>query len=139
MSRTAGPKVRGTAASLVLVGLLAAATACGPSRGPRVGGSSTQIIRSEILSVPDRSAYSLVRILRPRWLEARVKATPNNPTPVYAHVYVDNLAYGPLESLFDISSNVIDRIDYLGALDATTRFGSGFMGGIIHVHTRVGR
>ena len=50
-------------------------------------------------------------ILRPRWLEARVKATPNNPTPVYAHVYVDNLAYGPIESLFDISMKYESLID----------------------------
>ena len=96
------------------------------------------LTRGEIVAVPDRTAYSLVRLLRPRWLEARVQATLNNPTPAYAHVYVDNLPYGPLESLYDISTNMIEQINYLSSLDATTRYGTGFMGGIIHVHTRLG-
>ena len=138
MSRTTLPRVRGTAASLLLVGLLVAIAACGPSRSASRGGPSNQITRSQIAAVTDRSAYSLIRFLKPRWLEARVQATPRNPEPVYAHVYVDNLAYGPLLSLYDISSISIDRIDYLGSLDATTRFGTGFMGGIIHVFTRAG-
>ena len=138
MSRTAVPRVRGAVASFLLVGLLLAVTACGSTRGTRTGGSGSLITRGEILAVPDRSAYSLVRLLRPRWLEARVMATPSNPTPAYAHVYVDNLAYGPLESLYDLSTNMIEEINYLGSLDATTRYGTGFLGGIIHVHTRVG-
>lgn len=139
MSPTTLPKVRGTATSLLLVGLFVTIAACGPSRNASRGGSSTQISRSQIAAVTDRSAYSLIQLLKPRWLEARVQATPRNPSPVYAHVYVDNLAYGPLLSLYDISSISIDRIDYMGSLDATTRFGTGFMGGIIHVFTRAGR
>ena len=138
MSRTTVPRVRGAVASFLLVGLLVATTACSSTGGTRTGGSGNVITRGEIVAVPDRSAYSLVRLLRPRWLEARVMATPSNPTPAYAHVYVDNLPYGPLESLYDISTNMIDQINYLSSLDATTRYGTGFMGGIIHVHTRLG-
>ena len=139
MSPTTLRKVSGTATSLLLVGLFVAIAACGPSRSAGRGGPSNQITRSQIAAVTDRSAYSLIRFLKPRWLEARVQATPRNPEPAYAYVYVDNLAYGPLLSLYDISSISIDRIDYMGSLDATTRFGTGFMGGIIHVFTRAGR
>ena len=67
-----------------------------------------------------------------------MQATPRNPTPAYAHVYLDNLAYGPIESLYDLSTNVIDRINFISSLDATTLYGTGFMGGVIHVHTRTG-
>ena len=139
MSPTTLRKVRGTATRLLLVGLFVAIAACGPSRSAGRGGPRNQITRSQIAAVTDRSAYSLIRFLKPRWLEARVMATPRNPEPAYAHVYVDNLAYGPLLSLYDISSISIDRIDYMGSLDATTRFGTGFLGGIIHIFTRAGR
>jgi len=139
LSPTTLRKVRGTATRLLLVGLFVAIAACGPSRSAGRGGPRNQITRSQIAAVTDRSAYSLIRFLKPRWLEARVMATPRNPEPAYAHVYVDNLAYGPLLSLYDISSISIDRIDYMGSLDATTRFGTGFLGGIIHIFTRAGR
>jgi hypothetical protein len=138
LSCTVVAKSRRTAANLLLVGLLVSMASCGPSRRSRAGGTGDLILRSEILQVPDRSAFSLVRLLRPRWLEARIQATPRNRTPAYAHVYVDNIAYGPIESLYDLSTNMIDQINYIGSLDATTLYGTGFMGGVIHVHTRHG-
>ncbi len=138
LSCTAVPRVRKTVANFLLVGMLVSMASCGPYRRSRGGGTNDLILRSEILQVPDRSAFTLIRLLRPRWLAARIQATPQNPTPAYAHIYVDNLAYGPIESLYDISSNMIDRINFIGSLDATTLYGTGFMGGVIHVHTRRG-
>jgi len=132
------PRVRKTVANVLLVGMLVSMASCGPYRRSRGGGTSDLILRSEILQVPDRSAFHLIRLLRPRWLSARIQATPQNPTPAYAHIYVDNLEYGPLESLYDLSSNMIDRINFIGSLDATTLYGTGFMGGVIHVRTRRG-
>ena len=138
LSCTPVPRVRKTVANVLLVGMLVSMASCGPYRRSRGGGTSDLILRSEILQVPDRSAFTLIRLLRPRWLSARMQATPRNPTPVYAHIYVDNLEYGPIESLYDLSSNVIDRINFIGSLDATTLYGTGFMGGVIHVYTRRG-
>ncbi len=65
-----------------------------------------------------------------------MRGTLGNPTPAYAEVYVDGLRYGPLESLYQISTNTIERIEYLSALDATTRYGTGHMGGAILVVIR---
>ena len=138
LSCTAVPRVRKTVANFLLVGMLVSMASCGPYRRSRGGGTNDLILRSEILQVPDRSAFTLIRLLRPRWLSARIQATPQNPTPAYAYIYVDNLQYGPIESLYDLSSNVIDRINFIGSLDATTLYGTGFMGGVIHVHTRRG-
>ena len=138
MSCTAGQRVRKTVANVLLVGMLVSMASCGPYRRSGGGGTSDLILRSEILRVPDRSAFSLIRLLRPRWLEARSQGTPRNPTPTYAHIYVDNIAYGPIDSLYDISTNMIDQINFIGSLDATTLYGTGFMGGVIHVRTRRG-
>ncbi len=124
------------AASLLLVGMVAGITACGPVRGLPGGRSGTVLTRSQIRSVPDGSAISVLRLLRPRWLEARIQATPSDPNPVYPRVYLDHIFYGEIESLYQIPSNSIERIEFLRALDATTRYGTGHMGGVIRVTTR---
>ncbi len=137
MSRPIVPKVRPATASLLLVGIFVGVTACGPARNlPGGRSSSDPITRSQLLSVPDDSAFGIVRLLRPRWLRPRIQATPGNPAPIYPVVYVDHLPYGSLESLYGLPSNVIERIEYLSALDATTFYGTGHMGGIIRVVTR---
>ena len=126
------------AASLLLVGLLVSLASCGPSRRSRGGGTSDVIVRSEVERVPDRSAFGLIRLLRPRWLLVLMLPPPPRSTPVYARVYVDNLEYGPLESLYDISSNIIDQINFINSLDATTFYGTGFMGGLIQSSSTMG-
>ena len=136
MSRPTVPKVRRTTKSLLLLALFAGITACGPARSSPGGTSSDLITRSQIESLDDRTAFDLVQLLRPRWLTARMRGTLGNPTPAYAQVYVDGLRYGPLESLYQISTNTIERIEYLGSLDATTRYGTGHMGGAILVVIR---
>ena len=136
MSRPTVPKVRRTTKSLLLLALFAGITACGPARSLPGGTSSDLITRSQIERLADRTAFDLVQLLRPRWLTARVRGTPGNPTPAYAQVYVDGLRYGPIESLYQIPTNTIERIDYLGSLDATTLYGIGHLGGAIRVVTR---
>ena len=111
-------------------------TACGPARSLPGGRSGTVVTRNQILTIPDGSAITVLRMLRPRWIEARIQATPADPRPIYARVYVDNIYYGEIESLYQIPSNSIERIEFLNALDATTRYGTGHMGGIIRVTTR---
>ena len=127
--------VRPTTVCLLLVWMFVGITACGPVRS-LPGGRSGTVTRSQILSVPDGNAVTVLRMLRPRWLEARIQATPANPSPIYARVYLDDVFYGEIESLYNIPSNLIEQIDYLGALDATTRYGTGYMGGVIRVTTR---
>ena len=136
MGLSVRPQVRPTTASLLLVWLFVGITACGPARSTPVGGSRDVVTRGQILSLPDGTAFSVLELLRPRWLRARIQATPSNPTPVFARVHVDDLLWGPLESLRQISTNSIQRIEYLSALDATTRYGTGYMGGLIRVVTR---
>ncbi len=140
MSRPVVPKVRPITTSLLLVGIFVGVTACGstggPPQSPQSRSSYTNITRSQILSAVYGDAHGVVRLLRPRWLRARLQATPGNPNPVYPVVYVDHLPYGTVDSLYGISTNMIERIEYLNALDATTFYGTGHMGGIIRVVTR---
>ncbi len=140
MRRPAAPKVRRFIARFLLVWLFVGIAACGSGRGFPGGRSSSRTIsRAQIRPLQDRSTYDLILFLRPRWLEARLHATPADPNARYAHVYVDDFTYGPIESLHNIPSDVIQQIDFLSALDATTRYGGGYPGGIIRIYTRTGR
>ena len=136
MSNSIRSRVRPATTGLLLVWMLVGIAACGPVRSMPGGRSGTVVTRSQILSVTDGTAVSFLRMLRPRWLDARIQATPANPTPVYARVYLDDLFYGEIDCLYNIPSNSIERIEYLGSLDATTRYGTGHMGGVIKVTTR---
>jgi hypothetical protein len=99
------------------------------------GSSRNNITRSQIDVVPDGTAFTVVEQLRPHWLNARTQATPWNPEPAYAMVFVDHLRWGTIYTLDRISTTQIDRIEYLNATDATIRYGLGYLGGIIRVIT----
>jgi hypothetical protein len=101
------------------------------------GASSSRnnIAGSQIEALPDGNAYTIVERLRPHWLNVRTQATPWNPEPAYARVFVDHLEWGSIFTLSRISIDQIDRIEYLSATDATIRYGLGYVGGIIRVIT----
>jgi outer membrane cobalamin receptor len=51
-------------------------------------------------------------------------------------VFIDGSYYGPIDSLRNIPTTSVDNIEFIGASDATTLYGTGYMGGVIHVHSR---
>ena len=136
MSRPTAPRFRRTT-GVLLLGMSMAVTACGTGGrvGSSTGGSRDPITRNLIEAMAQGSAFMIVQQFRPRWLSIRTQATPVSG-PAYAHVFVDELYFGPLESLEQISSNEIERIEYLNARDATTHYGTGYLGGIIRVIIR---
>jgi outer membrane cobalamin receptor len=48
-------------------------------------------------------------------------------------VYVDNVRFGDLETLQSIPITGIAEIRYMSGPDATTRWGTGVLGGVIEV------
>jgi len=51
-------------------------------------------------------------------------------------VVVDGVAYGAIENLANLNAVSVGEIRYIGATDATTRFGTGYVGGVILVTTK---
>ena len=135
MSRPIVPKVRVTGTSVLLLGMFVGITACGGARATG-GGSRDELRRDQIATLPNETAFTVIQRLRPRWIRPRIQSTISNPQPVYADVYVDQVRYGGIATLRDILSNDIERMEYLNARDATTLYGTGYMGGIIRVFTR---
>lgn len=139
------------AGGLALFTLVVAAcsSAGGGNGGDGTGGSANRITREQILLMPDGTALDVVRRYRSQWLRARsqgtfartrsdplsgdVTAAPDTP-----QVFLDELRLGDIDALGQISSANIESIEYITASDATTRYGTGYSGGIIRVNT-IGR
>ena len=88
-----------------------------------------RISREEIMERGDNAstAMEVVRRLRPGWLLAR------GADPV---VYVDNVRRpGGVDALFNVPVGQIRLLEFIGAADATTRWGTGHTGGVIQVVT----
>ncbi len=111
-------------------GLAACASAGGSSDGsPR--RNPNLITAEELVDFPTMSALDAVRRLRPRWLQGRANLRPQ--------VVVDGARMDNLEdALQSIQAASVRTMRYMSASDATMRFGTNFVGGVIEVTTRGG-
>ncbi len=135
-SRVAARRARRRAAG-VLGWVLLATAACGTT-GAATGSGRDPITRAQIQELADGTgtALSVVRQLRPSWLRARNPGRPSTGgLPIYPAVFLDQLRLGPIESLDDVSSQIIQRIELLDMRDATILFGEGYPAGVIRVVT----
>ena len=118
---------------LSLLAVVILGSACASSGQPgqsRPRRSSNLITAEELSALSVSSAYEAVRRLRPAWLQPRGRSG----LPV---VFRNNTRWGDdPRSLENIRINVIAEMRFLSASDATTRYGTGFTGGVILVVTR---
>lgn len=131
--------VRRSSWSLVAcgVGLTLAMSGCAAaSQGPARGGGNV-ITRAELEATPTSSAYDAVQRLRPQWL-SRPTAATLQPGGNPIMVYVDRHQFGTLESLRGLTTDQIERMEFVPARDATTRYGTGHPSGVVEVTTRRG-
>jgi hypothetical protein len=116
--------------------MLGATAACASSGGGGGGGGAGNAITREMIDNPSsQNAFTIVQRFRPRWLSPRTQGTISNPEPSFAQVYVDDVRFGPIDTLYRIDGTQIERIEFMSGLDATTRFGVGHDGGAIMVWT----
>lgn len=127
---------RRAARSLVVVLLWAAAAACATSSGGGSSRSPSVLLADEIAGLQVVNAFQAVERARPQWLNARASPTPTNPDGAQPVVYIDGIRAGGLEELRRIRVQVVRRIEYVRASDATTQFGTNHGGGAILVTTR---
>lgn len=121
---------RGWAAAIVVLLLLSGLVAsCGKGGGRR--GAADVIVSEEIRRSAGLTAYDVVQQLRPHFLRVRVTRTARTAAPIEPVVYVDGLRMGGLDQLRSIRAGDVEEIRYLGAADATTRYGTGHVGGAI--------
>ena len=96
------------------------------------------ITREQIEESNYSTAMDVVQRLKPRWLRpVRGGGTLTGPPPE-AVVVLDGVRYGGLGSLSSINALMVDHIEYMSATEATTLYGTGYMGGAIRVFS-IGR
>lgn len=101
-------------------------------------GRRDVIFDAEIQSrrVAGMTAYELVSHLRPEYLKSRGASTFRDTMPPTAIVYVDNVKYGSLDQMKNLSAEHVFQVQYLSGSDATTRFGLDHGGGAILITTK---
>jgi hypothetical protein len=101
------------------------------NRGPN------QIVQSEIRQRETAypTAYRMIQQLRPRWLQPRGQVSMMDPGAGYPTVYIDEIRHGNMYTLREMPSHQIQRMEFINAADATTRWGTGHRAGVINVVT----
>ncbi len=113
-----------------LVALALGAAGCASSGGSSSrpeGASSTRIVKAEFEGLGQISALRAVERLRPQWLRTR-----SGDLPI---LHVDGTRRGNINDLSSYQLSDIEQMEFMSASDATTRFGTGYTGGVIMVTT----
>jgi hypothetical protein len=83
-----------------------------------------------------KTAYDIVKRLRPQFLRQRGSGSIRNYTPVPVRVFVDGILQSrDVAALNEIMAQSVVEISHLNGTDATTRFGTGYENGAILVTT----
>lgn len=95
------------------------------------------ITREEIEASRTATAYDAIQKLRANFLSYRgeTSISKSNSHP-YPTVYVDGQEFGPISSLRSIPASQVATIRLYRSWEATTKYGTGNMGGVIAVTTR---
>lgn len=133
-------------ATLALLGLLAACSAAGSAAdGARASGRQANLITQEEIrqAPPAQTAYDLIRALRPNWLQPRGVQSLGSPAetqpgvrqatrgPASVVVYIDGVRMGGPDALRQIVAANVREARFLGATEASTRFGTDHPAGAI--------
>ena len=107
-----------------------------PSAAVRRHYEAHVITEAEIIEADVASAYDVIRKLRANFLTYRGRTNFRGASASEPRVYVDDQPYGALSSLRTIRSVQVAEIRLYRAWEATTKFGTGNMDGVIAVTTR---
>ncbi len=122
-------------ASLVL-GLFVLAACASAGSGSSARSSRAAITANEITAAQVRTAYEAVERLRPTWLRSRGLSSVRSGQQEYPVIFLNGNRYGLPPSLRDITATDVRSIVFIEPADATTRYGTGYTGGIIDVRTQ---
>lgn len=108
-----------------------------PRVKPGVVSDSSLITQEEIDASRAANAFEAIQKLRANFLSYRgeTSLSKSRSTP-YPTVYLDDQEYGPISTLRNIPASQISSIRLLRAWEATTKYGTGNMGGVIAITTR---
>ena len=83
-----------------------------------------------------RTAYDVVQVLQPEYLEARAPGAPLGTRAMKARVIIDDDCEGNLPVLMRVPIDQIQRLDFVTPAEGATRYGREYGGGVILIHTK---
>lgn len=98
-------------------------------------GNSRLIVRAQLAEYSGRPILDAIQRFNGRWLRAS-RSGGGFSGPSFARVVLDGTPLGPLDELSRISAESVEYIRFLTAVNATTKYGTGFTGGVIEVTSR---
>ncbi|MFQ5674287.1 MAG: hypothetical protein ACE5G1_00190 [bacterium] len=119
---------------LLILCALALFCCASATQNKRARTAQNIITAEEIAQSTAKNAYEAVQLLRPNLL--RIRGSRGRGVALTPLVYLDNIEFGQTGSLRDIPSHSIKEIRFLGAADATIRFGSNNMAGAFLVTSK---
>lgn len=125
------------ARALVWIAVLSGC-AGGPSGGGRRDSSVIQRSELEVDGVSTLTVYDAIQRLRPGWLAPRAATSVSNGAGPLPAVLVGNAPRRDVEILRSIPVGDVAELRYVNARDATTRYGTGYVNGLIEVRPRTG-
>ena len=137
----AAPDSHARLRSALLIVLLALASAGCASPGASGGNASESaspgaVTGEELRQVSARDTYEALKQLRPIWLLPRGRSSLVYYLAGIPVVYLSGVPYGAVSSLRGIEVNDVRQVDFMNAIDAGFRYGTGHSGGIIFVELR---
>ena len=116
----------------LVVALSLALSACASSGGTATRRNRDVLTQEELALEPGRSLLETIEALRPEWLRVRTNRTFVGPTLI--SVIVDGVRQTDGGSaLRTFRTSQAERLEYMSASDATTRYGVDMAGGAILV------
>lgn len=110
------------------MGLVGCASSGSGGSARPAGATSNRIVAAELEPLGQISPLRAIERLRPQWLRTR-----SGDSPI---LHVDGARRSSLNDMNSYQLSEIDRIEYMSASDATTRFGTGYAGGAIMLFTK---
>ena len=100
--------------------------------------SERLIVREELAKTSALNAYAAIRQLRPQWFTTTSRLRTPAQSEFFGKggvivVYLEDARYGTLEELEQLSLDGVTEVEYFGAVEATSRFGTGHPAGAIVV------
>ena len=140
----AGTDSHGCLRSALLIILLEMALASAGCASPGTSGGNASgsafpsgaVTGEELRQVSARDTYEALKQLRPIWLLPRGRSSLVYYLAGRPVVYLYGIPHGAVNSLRGIEVNDVRRIDFMNAIDAGIRYGTGHSGGIILVDLR---
>jgi outer membrane cobalamin receptor len=113
-------------------------SACTPAHpGPSQLSDPQLITEEEVEASRAPSAYEVIQKLRPNFLSYRGETSfDRSKSQPYPTVYVDGQLFGSIGTLRNLPASQVSSIRLYRSWEATTKFGTGNMGGVIAIATR---